>query len=132
MPKLKNIIIFVIIGAVFVSIYFYIKRPSADPVALISSSGVPAVSGATAEDANKTLTQDYLALLLSVKNIKLDDSIFSNPAFTGLYGSHSITLIPDGTEGRINPFAPFGSDNVLPPPINTGSGSAGSGTSAPR
>ena len=57
-------------------------------------------------------------VLLNVKNIKLDDSIFSDIAFSNLRDS-SITLIPDGTEGRPNPFAPIGSDASVAPVNNS-------------
>ena len=56
--------------------------------------------------------QDFLSLLLNVKSIKLDSTIFDDPAFLSLYDS-SITLTPDGTEGRVNPFAPLGADVVV-------------------
>ena len=38
--------------------------------------------------------------------------LFSDVAFISLDGSHSINLTQDGTEGRTNPFAPLGSENV--------------------
>ena len=59
--------------------------------------------------------QDFLSLLLNVKNIKLDDSIFSDPAFINLHDS-SITLTPDAVVGRPNPFAQFGNDAVVATP----------------
>ena len=122
MPKIKNILIFLIVGAVFVSIYiFFIKKSS--PIApLISSSSNPVLPDTTVEGSNEDVDTGFLALLLSVQNIKLNDSIFSDSAFTSLDGSHSIVLIQDGNEGRFNPFAPFGTDIVVPEVIapNTG------------
>ena len=112
MPKIKNIIIFIIIGAIFVLIYiFFIKQSSPDTATLISSLPSSTVSN-TAEDQNSLVTQKFLTLLLSVKNIRLDDAIFSNNAFISLRDS-SIILTPDGNEGRINPFAPLGSDTIV-------------------
>ena len=114
MPKIKNIIIFLAIGTVFVLIYiFFIKPAPNDAATLISSSGTPEVSNTAAGNTNKTIVQDFLSLLLNTKSIKLDDAIFSDIAFTSLDDSHSITLTPDGTEGRINPFAQFGNDVVI-------------------
>ncbi|MEK7539348.1 MAG: hypothetical protein AAB595_01780 [Patescibacteria group bacterium] len=129
MPKLKNIIIFLTIGAVFVFIYFfYIKGSSSkDGAPLVSSSSGSPVANGTEGDVNSSITQDFLALLLNVKNIKLDDAIFSDNAFTSLHDS-SITLTPDGTEGRPNPFAPLGTDVVIPPVAS--SNSAGASASA--
>lgn len=113
MPAIKNILIFVAIAGIFVFIYiFYFKSSPEGEDALVSSSGEPVISGevpASAAESN-ALAQDFINLLLNVKNIKLDDAIFSDPAFLSLDGSHSITLIPDGTEGRPNPFAPIGID----------------------
>ncbi len=118
MPKIKNIIIFLAIGAVFVLIYIFFIKPAPDDAAtLISSGGVPEVSNTAAGNTNKTIAQDFLSLLLNIKSIKLDNAIFSDITFTSLDDSHSITLTPDGTEGRINPFAQFGNDvaAILPP-----------------
>lgn len=120
MPKMKNILIFILVAAVIAAVYiFFFKKPAQESgSALVSTAGsaalplTPAVGNASAGN----VTQDFLNLLLSVKEIKLDDSIFKDIAFQSLDGTHSITLTPDGTEGRPNPFAPIGSDIVTPPP----------------
>lgn len=110
---IKNIIILVIVGGILFVVYFFFIRTSAEQTNLISSadtnttSGVPSL-GSSAPD-------QFLTLLLSVKNIKLNDAIFSNVAFTSLHDS-SITLTPDGTEGRTNPFAQFGASDIVAPP----------------
>ncbi len=115
MPKLRNILIFVAIGVVLVLVYFFVIKKPAATAPLVSSPTVPGVPGAAAATPknNSAVAQEFLTLLLSVKNIRLDDAIFSEPAFASLDGSHSITLTPDGTEGRPNPFAPLGNDIVL-------------------
>ncbi len=113
MPTIKNILIFVAIAAVVVFIYIsYIKPPASDPSNLVSSGGEPAVSGGAPIGAtvSHAVATDFVNLLLSVKGIALDDSIFSDPAFQSLDGSHGVTLVPDGKEGRPNPFAPIGVD----------------------
>jgi len=121
MPNIKNIIIFTTIAAAFILIYIFFIKPA--PVqenltSLPSSTALPNIdgSGADANTENKTslVAKDFLALLLNVKNIKLDDAIFSDIAFDSLHDS-SIVLIPDGNEGRPNPFAQFGNDNVVTP-----------------
>ena len=123
-PKIKNIIIFVAIGAVLVLIYIFFIKPAPDQGSLVSSNTVlPNVntSGVDTSFPNgaTSVTQDFLTLLLNVKNIKLDDTIFSDPAFNSLHDS-SITLTPDGTEGRPNPFAQFGNDSgVIVAPLST-------------
>jgi hypothetical protein len=119
-PKIKNIIIFVAILLVLILAYvFFINKSPTDQSALVSSTSTPGVAttGNTTIDQNSAIAQNFLSVLLNVKNINLDDSIFSNPAFMSLTDS-SIVLIPDGTQGRPNPFAPIGSD-IVPTPATT-------------
>ena len=73
--------------------------------------------GVTSSTTNTTMpsntsiiSQNFVSVLLNIKNIKLDDAIFSDPAFNNLH-DQNISLKPDGTEGRPNPFAQFGNDN---------------------
>lgn len=106
-----------------VLIYFYFIKSPATQNNLISSNQatLPNVNGSALSTTNQTGTittveaKEFLALLLNVKNIKLDDAILSGNAFMSLRDS-SITLVPDGNEGRPNPFAPFGSDAVTSAP----------------
>lgn len=118
MPKLKNIIIFLVIVLLVALLYFFFRRGSSETENLISSPGqtLPQNAMAAVEVAE---AKDFLTLLLSVKNIKLDDTILSDIAFTSLDGSHSIILESDGSEGRPNPFAPFGTDAVAPGAVST-------------
>ena|SRR3989344_7118735 len=133
MAKTKNIIILVIIAAVLILVYVFFIRTSSDTAALISSSSGSAVSNVT-EDGNSSINRDFLTLLLSVKNIKLDDAIFSDEAFNSLRDS-SIILTPSGNEGRPNPFAPLGTDIITSAPeavvpMPTDNTNAGSSTNA--
>src|SRR3989344_7777932 len=118
MPAIKNILIFVAIAGVFVLIYIFVIKPKAPVPSLVSSTSTPSSTESTQENSSVSseATQDFLNLLLNVKSIKLDDAIFSDIAFINVskYDS-SIILVPDGTEGRINPFAKFG--NVAVPPV---------------
>ncbi len=115
--KIKNIIIFVIIATVFILIYiFFIKpKPSQDNLISAPNTLLPNIDNSSSDpsamNVNSLVAKDFLALLLNVKNIKLNDAILSDPSFNGLHDS-TITLIPDGTEGRPNPFAQFGNDAV--------------------
>lgn len=117
MPKIKNILIFSTIGVIFILIYvFFIKSPAPE-TSLVSSPSdfvIPGNSRPGPIVSDGTIARDFLILLLSVKNIKLDDKIFSDDAFASLHDS-SITLIPDGNEGRPNPFAPLGTENTTSP-----------------
>ena len=116
-PKIRNIIIFTGIAAAFILIYIFFIRSAPQQENLVSSAGnvLPkaddSVVNISTLNKNSLLAKDFLALLLSVKNIKLDDAIFSDLAFKSLSDS-SITLTPDGNEGRSNPFAQFGNDSA--------------------
>jgi hypothetical protein len=123
--KIKNIIIFVIIAAVFILIYIFFIKPSPDQASLVSSpsgTSLPNVNdsgiGTNIPSGNSLVPKNFLTLLLNVKNIKLNDAILSDPVFNSLRDS-SIVLTPDGTEGRPNPFAQFGNDSVTVPVNNT-------------
>jgi hypothetical protein len=119
MPKIKNIIIFLVIAAIFVLVYIFFLKPKPPIASLVSTGDTPVAQNTGVVNTNSTLSQNFLSVLLNVKNIKLNDDIFSDNAFTSLHDS-SITLTPDGTEGRINPFAPIGADSVtVTPPICT-------------
>jgi len=117
--KIKNIIIFLAIATVVILAYVFYFRGSSEQANLVVSptEGVPNADVTdTGSDAGASLGQDFLVLLLNVKNIRLDDSIFSDPAFQSLHDS-SIILIQDRPEGRPNPFAPIGSEGTPPLPI---------------
>ncbi len=128
MLKIKNIIIFVVIAAILVLVYVFFIKKSPEQANLVSSSvTTPKNIVNTSDDitisienTDKTniVAKDFLSLLLNVRNIKLDDAIFADPAFNTLRDS-SIVLTQDGTEGRPNPFAQFGNDAVVAPPTNT-------------
>ena len=120
MPKIRNIIIFVAIAAIFVLVYVFFIRSSSTSSLVSSATSLPSVgtdgTSATASNgATGLVTKDFLSLLLNVKNIKLDDSIFSDQAFQGL-NDPKMVLEQDGTEGRPNPFAQFGAENIATVP----------------
>jgi len=124
MPKIRNIIIFAAIAIILILIYvFFIKSPANNQADLVSSTTLPNVGAANGgavntSNGNSLNNQNFLTLLLSVQNIKLSDSIFSDPAFTSLHDS-SVPLTPDPNPGRPNPFAQFGSDSVpTPAPVS--------------
>jgi hypothetical protein len=117
MPKIKNIIIYVAAALALILIYIFFIRKSAPQAGLVASQADGTASAPLSSGTDSQVTEEFLALLLSVKNIKLNDTIFSDPAFATLRDS-SIILTPDGTEGRINPFAPIGSEGGGQPPVN--------------
>ncbi len=115
--KLKKIIIPAVVVAVLVAGYFFFfKKTPGDDASLVSSATTDPTTGAVTSDPNSGANQEFLNILLNVKNIKLDDSIFSDPAFIVLHDS-TIILIPDATTGRPNPFAPIGFEKASTPPV---------------
>ena len=117
--KIRNIGIFVVIATIFVLIYIFVIKPSPEQDNLVSNTSLPNVNnsgaGINTSNGSSLIDKDFLPLLLSAKNIKLDDVIFSDLAFNSLLDS-PINLTPDGTEGRPNPFAQLGNDNIATPP----------------
>ena len=111
LPKIKNIIIFLSIAVAIVLIYLFVFKKSDEGANLQSTGATVPVVAEVASPVASSLDKDFLPLLLNVKNIKLEDSIFKDKAFISLVDS-SIVLTPDGNEGRINPFAPFGYENT--------------------
>jgi hypothetical protein len=123
MPKIKNIIIFIAIALVIFLIYVFFIKPSPEQANLVSegpSATLPNIDGSSpnpsTSNTNSEVAKDFLVIFSNIKNIKLNDVIFSDPAFSSLHDS-SIVLTPDGTEGRPNPFAPFGNDVVVSVPV---------------
>ncbi len=114
-PKIKNILIFTSIGLLLFLTYTYFIKGNNDSTVqgLTTSAPVTPITPASGVGAvaSPAVAGDFLSLLLSVKSIKLNVSIFSDPAFQSLQDS-SILLVPDGTEGRLNPFAPFEQDQA--------------------
>ncbi len=113
MLKPKNILIFIAAGVALVLIYVFFIKSAPEQDSLVSTSGEPVTPSTNNTNQSALDTKDFLTVLLSVKNIKLDASIFSDGAFTTLHDSN-VVLTPDGTEGRPNPFAPIGSDPATP------------------
>jgi hypothetical protein len=131
-PKIKNIILFVVLGAVLVAVYLiFIKKDPEEP-SLTTTSSTGVVTSANAPignvpKADPEIAKDFLGLLLSVKGISLNDGIFSDVAFSKLKDS-SILLIQDGNQGRQNPFAPIGNDKIINPIIPSNETSSKNGT----
>ena len=115
--KIKSIIIIVVIIAAIVLAYVLFFPKASDQGNLTSSPIAATSSGTNAgtSSADTPVDPSFLSLLLSVKGLTLNDAIFTNIAFTSL--RDSTIILPTGTtdEGRINPFAPIGSDTLSMP-----------------
>ena len=110
--KIKNIILGIIVVAIvsfLVYIFFIKKNPVSTSLTSSSTSNVSDINGSE----TSAISNSFISLLLSVKSIKLDDSIFSNTSFISLKDSSIILVQEQGNEGRSNPFAPIGSESMV-------------------
>lgn len=89
------VVIALIIAAFLAYSFFFAGKEEA----VLSQSG---------EAENAVVENELIALLLELKALKLDDSIFSSSAFQSLQ-DFSQALVSEPV-GRSNPFAPLGSD----------------------
>lgn len=109
-PSTKNIIIFVaIFVAAFLLYTFFFTG---------NSNSAPLATEAPLLLQSNVKGKDLLRVLLSLKNIKLDEEIFSSNLFTGLE-DFTITLPDAGISGRKNPFAPIGKDSATQAPTSS-------------
>ena len=105
MPKIKNIIIFTVIAVLLILAYIFFIKPSPEQQNLVSSA---TFSNTVSTDTNTTINQnsliakDLLSVLLSVKSIKLNDTIFSDTAFINLLDSSIFLLLQEMKEERIH------------------------------
>lgn len=116
MSKIKNIIIFTVIVVLLTLAYIFFIKKSPEEQNLVSFSPTNTVLPDIGAGQDLLIAKDFLSVLLSVKSIKLDDTIFSDKAFINLRDS-SILLVSPGNEGRLNPFAPIGYEAVTAPII---------------
>ncbi len=115
MKNLRKILLFVFIFAILVVGYmFFSKKDTNQPAAsgtLGSTTGVANVSGSAGRTGvGSDIGREFLTSLLNLKNITLDDSLFTEPSFTSLQ-DFSTTVAATSAQGRPNPFAPLGLDS---------------------
>lgn len=70
--------------------------------------------------ALKTANEGYLNLLLNLKSIRLDTAFFTSSSFRSLV-DFSIPILPEGNEGRPNPFVPIDQNGTTTTDTNTNS-----------
>jgi hypothetical protein len=116
---LKTLLIVLGAGAAILGVVLFLGSRSgsndkAPSTGLVTESGGTQVSAGSLGDTNSTArrSDQIVALLNSVSSIKLDDSIFRNPAFSALRDINS-TLPADRNPGRDNPFLPIGQEGSV-------------------
>lgn len=134
---IRTIVIFVvtIILAMFAYSMFF-KKPSTSNSSLVTTSGSSSVADVSGSGQNQAsvdadvASKQFLALLLNVQSITLDDSFFSSPGFRALK-DFSQVIPPDTNPGRPNPFAPLGANSsVVSTQVSTGIPSLQTSTTA--
>ena len=130
-PKIKNIILFlgIAIALILIYVFFFAKKP--DQPNLVSSGSMTSLPNTSATGQTTSPSDvdnnETLSVLLNVQSIVLDDALFKNPSWVTLK-DNGIILNPDTNPGRINPFAPIGSDITTPAPIVPNNNLGGTGT----
>ena len=111
-------VIGVVVGLVLLAaIYFFAtsgSKPAAPSSPLQSSTATQSQTQSVIGSDDAALSDKFLSLLLNIRTIKLDQTIFSSPAFTSLK-DFTTTLSADTNPGRVNPFAPINSDSGSAP-----------------
>ena len=96
--KLKTYGTIAIVVLVFVLVYFYV------------SGGSPSSSTLTQGSGDGAIGSSELSLLNQVNSLKIDTTLFSDPAFLSLQ-DYSVAITPENV-GRPNPFAPLSGEAV--------------------
>ncbi len=112
--SLKKIIILVVLIAIAAFVYgYFFKKPATGPASPLSSStGANSPSSAPLPSTEDQIGQEFLSLLLNLRTLKLDDSIFTDRSFTSLR-DYTTELSLTDAKGRVNPFAPIGTDQIV-------------------
>lgn len=99
--RYQTIIIFVVVvGLLYGAYTFFFAGSTSSPLT-------------TTTTIDTSADQDLISLLLELKGIRLDNTIFTDPLFATLQ-DFSRGLVQEPV-GRNNPFAPFGTQALTPP-----------------
>ena len=100
--KYKTIILVgVLVVLAFIAYSYFFASPQQQSLTVTAATSTAAVD------------QDLITLLTTLKSIRLDAAIFSDPAFQSLQ-DFSQALVPEPV-GRTNPFAPLGNVSLHAP-----------------
>lgn len=113
--KLKTVFIVVVVAGIAVLGVLFLGKnsPQTQTATLTTSADIPLPGNTT---GNTTNADEFSSLLSSINTITIDTSFFKNPAYT-LLRDYPVTLGTD-VVGRVNPFAPVGSDPSVAAPQN--------------
>ena len=103
---LNHKILLIIVGLIIAGLAWYGLTSGGESTTLLTSETV----------SDQGPDRDLVSTLLALRAVKLDASIFTDPAFASLK-DFSTQIIPEPI-GRPNPFAPL-SSSVVPTPAST-------------
>ncbi len=118
------IVVLLVVGGL---VYFFVIKgkdggaPASESLAtggLVSTNTGRTTGAAVATTGTANPGDQVVALLRNLSTIQLSDAVFVNPSFSQLRDI-SIVLPPVTNQGRRNPFAPIGGENVAPAPTGT-------------
>lgn len=108
-------IIGIVLGIVLVVGAFFLYSSLTGGSSQNTTKLVPAGLAPELNNSNSTSTafagKEFLRTLVNMQSLKLDDSVFSDPAYRTLVDM-SVELQTQ-PKGRKNPFAPIGTDNSV-------------------
>jgi len=116
--KIKTPVLIVVILALAFFLYAHFFTGQSTDTSNLASDNATASSTETTTPEE----QQFLALLLKIQHITINQSIFSDPVFLSLQDDGLPIL--DQPQGRPNPFAPIGSGNSISSVVGSSSASA--------
>jgi hypothetical protein len=110
-----SLISVVVLGVAFAAYSFLSKESSDTDVGLVSGFTAQPVSSLGDQNpvSGVEIGQEFISMLLSLRSLDLDTTLFQDPSFLSLIDK-TITFQDPGGNGRPNPFAPIGSDSIVP------------------
>lgn len=118
--RTKNILLLVIIVLAIILAVIIAKGQGSTPTVQTTNSGLSSSTGDIplpgAPVTSQSGNDEFSTLLSSINRITINTALFQNPAYI-LLRDHPVVL---GTDlvGRVNPFAPIGSDGPIGVPDN--------------
>jgi hypothetical protein len=105
------VIVVIIVIVIAISAFGSSSTPDTSSTGLTSSASGTVIPGGPASDPAAGNANQFSLQLANIKNITLDTSIFSSPAYKALQDNP--VVLGTAVIGRVNPFAPIGSDSSV-------------------
>ena len=114
MKILRIILILAVLGGLgYMGYQYFANGSTSAPTSSLVSSNTDAT---TPESDANAVSDTFLQQLLNLKSITIDTDLFNTTTYKSLH-DYSMPIVSDGTEGRVNPFAPIGTDATAATPV---------------